>query len=63
MFQVKRRIANYPPHPVIMTTGNPWETLSEHGDKIEAFEAHERLFPSRHHEYGVLDGDSRIEPD
>ena len=54
MFKIMRRIANYPPHPVIMTSGNPWQTISEHSDKIEALVAYERMFPARHHEFGLF---------
>lgn len=61
MYKVMRRIANYPPHPVIMTTGNPWQLMSEHTDKIEALEAYERCFPARHHEFGVFYDGVRME--
>lgn len=54
MYKVMRRIANYPPHPVIMTTGNPWQTVSEHEDKADALKAHDLLCPARHCEYGVF---------
>jgi len=57
MYKIMRRIANDPPQPVIMTTGNPWHTISEHSDKIEALAAYEKMFPARHHEFGLfLDG-------
>jgi len=60
-YTLKRRRSDLPPHPVIAGITNPWLTLEEFQDKSTALHEYEQAHPTLMREYGVFEGDVRVE--
>jgi hypothetical protein len=59
MYHLKRRIRLIT-HPVTLAQ-RAWQTLSSHEYLSEAREAADKALPTAQWEYGVFDGDTRME--
>ena len=64
MYKVVRRLANFPPHPLVHNASNCWQLVSEHETLVEARINYDWQLPDSRYEFAVVDGSgNKVETD